>query len=359
MFNPSRLALARRRRKLTKKALAESSGVDQKTILRYESGLSTPSEESMRCLAAALSFPLRFFSGPDVEEPTAESASFRSLSSMSAGERAAALATGGIAFLVNDWVAARFLLPAADILDVKEGYSPEAAARLVREQWGIGEKPIPNVLQLLESKGVRPFSLAHGTQAVDAFALWRDDVPFMFLNLHKTAERTRFDACHELGHLVLHRHGGARGGRLVEDQANQFASAFLMPESDVRARLSAIYSLDEIIEAKARWRVSAAALNYRLHKLQLLSDWQYRIFCIQLNERFARTEPQPIEWETSKLWEQVLKLLREDGLPLSRVADELAVPVDELEGLFFKLVNMQVIQGAGRGGRSTAQLSVV
>lgn len=80
------------------------------------------------------------------------------------------------------------------------------------------------------------FSLVEETRSVDAFSVWRSNKPYIFLNTVKTAEHSRFDAAHELGHLVLHKHGGP-GGRAAEDEANRFASSFLMPSADVRARI--------------------------------------------------------------------------------------------------------------------------
>ena len=85
------------------------------------------------------------------------------------------------------------------------------------------------MIKLLESKGVRVFSLAENTKNVDAFSCWRNDVPYIFLNTFKSADRSRLDAAHELAHLVLHRHGGPRQGREAEIEANSFASSFLMP----------------------------------------------------------------------------------------------------------------------------------
>ena len=61
MFNPARLTLARRRRRLSKKALAEALGFDQKTIIRYETEGYQPSDESLAALARFLDFPVRFF----------------------------------------------------------------------------------------------------------------------------------------------------------------------------------------------------------------------------------------------------------------------------------------------------------
>jgi len=66
--------------------------------------------------------------------------------------------------------------------------------------------------------------------------MWKEGTPFIFLNSAKSAERGRHDAAHELGHLVLHRHGGPIG-RKAEEQANAFASAFLMPRSSILAHV--------------------------------------------------------------------------------------------------------------------------
>ncbi|MEK2654790.1 ImmA/IrrE family metallo-endopeptidase [Pseudomonas aeruginosa] len=56
--------------------------------------------------------------------------------------------------------------------------------------------------------------MAEETSQVNAFSCWRRGVtPFVFLNTQKSAEASRFDAAHELGHLVLHRHGENKGKR--------------------------------------------------------------------------------------------------------------------------------------------------
>ena len=86
--------------------------------------------------------------------------------------------------------------------------------------------------------------------------------PYVFLNTIKSAESSRFDAAHELAHLVLHQDGSV-AGRLAEDQANRFASAFLMPRADVLSVLPRVQHLQQLIDKKSRWRVSLAALNYR------------------------------------------------------------------------------------------------
>ena len=153
-----------------------------------------------------------------------------------------------------------------------------------------------------------PFRHANDTHRVDDALAWRNDVPYVFLNTFKSAERSRLDAAHELAHLILHKHGGPQQGRDAEIEANSFASSFLMPKADVRSRLPFVSRLDELVVAKKRWGVSTAALAYRLHKLGILSDWQYRTFCIQINQKGYRTEePNGLPREESVIWKKVLR----------------------------------------------------
>jgi len=359
MFTPGRLSLARRRRKLTKKGLAEAAGFDQKTIIRYENGEVAPPLESLAVLARVLDFPGDFFSGPEIDEPPTEAVSFRSLKALLARDRDAALAACAFAFLLNDWVSDRFSLPAPDLIDFKEDTDPETAARHLRQKWGLGERRVRNMVHLLEAKGIRVFSLTENTRALDAFSMWRNETPFIFLNTTKTAERSRFDAAHELGHLVLHQHGGPNG-RLAEDQANQFASAFLMPKAEVQARLPRVKFLTEVIQAKRLWDVSASALNYRLHKLGVTTDWQYRRFCIQIVDQFGQSEPFGISKEQSMLWDKVLGYLKADHITKHKIANNLQLPVAEIENLLFGLTNMQSIDGFGIGqSKGRAKLKII
>lgn len=360
MFNPDRMSLARRRRGFTKRSLAQSLNVDRKTIIRYESGLIAPPQGVLARLSFLLGFPEQFFFGPDFDEPTADGASFRGFATMPAKDRDSALAAGALAFMVDDWIAARFHVPQIALAEI-EFASPETAALYLRQQWGLGVRPIQSIVHLLEAKGVRVFSVAENTRAVDAFSVWRRALPYVFLNTEKSGERGRFDGAHELGHLIMHKHGGPRQGRSAEEQANQFASAFLMPEDDVRAVLPRIDSLNQMIEAKKRWRVSVAALNYRLHRLRITTEWQYRQFAIQISERgFHKKEPYGIAREKSAVWQKVVDHLRASRITKHSIAEDLAIPVTEIESLLFGLANMLSIDGTGSGsGGSRASLTLV
>ncbi|AJF50296.1 TPA: helix-turn-helix domain-containing protein [Pseudomonas aeruginosa] len=345
-FNPARLVLARQRRGWTKKSLADATSLSGKTISLYESGDLIPSPESLSSIAQALSFPLSFFSGVDVDAPTDENASFRSFSRMTAGQRDAALAAGGIAYMLSDWIDSKFHLPEASVPDCS-GMDPEAAAEAVRAEWGLGLLSIKNMVHLLESKGVRVFSLAEETSQVNAFSCWRRGVtPFVFLNTQKSAEASRFDAAHELGHLVLHRHGENKG-KEVENEANAFASAFLMPKQTILAQGWKCRSVADVIKMKKIWNVSAMALAYRLGKVGILTEWVYRSFCVELASMGARTnEPDPSPRETSQVLQKVLGLARDQGKSLSAIASELSVSSADLTPILFGMAPV-VVPGTG------------
>jgi len=317
---------------MTARALANAINVSPITISRLENGANEPEDHTVDALASALNFPKAFFFADEIDELPAGAASFRSLSSMSAKERDAALSAGAIAYLFHDWVAERFNLPEGDIPDVREEATPEGAAQTVRTQWGLGAQPISNMVKLLESKGVRVFSLCEDTMNVDAFSCWRGDRPFVFLNTFKSTERSRFDAAHELGHLVMHRHGAPQDSRQAESEADKFASAFLMPADDVASRIRYVSGLDNLIRYKRRWGVSVAALNYRLHKLGIVSEWQNRSLNVELSSRgYRRQEPEGLPPEASALWPQIFTALWKDRVTREHIADQLHVPSEELD----------------------------
>jgi Zn-dependent peptidase ImmA (M78 family) len=116
----------------------------------------------------------------------------------------------------------------------------------------LGSGPIDSVVRLLESKGILVFHLLEDCKGSDAFSLWYDDRPFIFLNTEKDASsRTRFDAAHELGYLVMHTECPP-GEKFQENQANRFVSAFLMPKETFIKECPRRLVWDHFIELKSR-----------------------------------------------------------------------------------------------------------
>jgi len=339
-FNRKRLGLARKRRKMSCKALAEKAGISPITISRLENGDNEPDESTIKNLSVALDYPEGFFFEETLDEISVNSVSFRSLKRMSAKEREAAISAGEIGLDIMRWVDERFNLPEQDLIDFSSETNPDVASRLLRDHWGIGDKPIANLLKLFESKGIRVFSLTENTRTVDAYSFWLDETPFMFLNTIKTAERSIFDSSHELAHLVLHKHAGPKASISAEREADQFASSFLMPENDVKAIMPKFITTDIVINYKKRWKVSAMALAYRLNKLGMLSEWRYKSTCIELSKRGYRSgEPVGINREVSTIWKKIISNLWADKKTIEEMAKSLHLPVEEIQELIFSLIS--------------------
>lgn len=346
-FNFSRADLARRRRGMTRVALAEAMGITTRGLRRIERGDVDPTEASIERFSTVLGFPKEFFFGDDLPEPLPENSSFRSLSTLTACQRDQALASGALALHLSNWIEKRFDLPEPNVHRYR-GVDPETCAEAVRREWGLGQKPIANIVHLLELHGIRVFSLAEEAAEVDAFSGWLGSTPYIFLNTKKNAERSRMDAAHELGHLVMHSHGGPQG-RVRENEAHAFGAAFLMPAPSVLARVPRNARLGQIVEAKKHWKVSALNLARRSYKLGLMTEWQYRSICIKLAERGRAYEPGGIKHhETSQVLRKVFRTLWEEGVTKREVARELEIPLAELDKSIFGLVPTAVANSTGR-----------
>lgn len=340
-FSGSRLALARKRRGLTKKYLAELVGVSPAALSGYESEESSkaPSEVTLAALARILGFPRAFFYHAEIEPIRSEAVNFRARTKLTRKQRDCSLASGDLAVILDKWIDRWFTLPSLDLPDCT-GMDPETAAICVRSAWALGTLPIRNMIDILELHGVRVFALPEKHVEVDAFSFWNEDSgrPYILLNTKKSGERGRMDAAHELGHLVMHRHASLdEGDRSIENEANEFASCFLMPASDIHRYEYQNASMDDLIMLKKRWRVSLSALIFRLRRLDLLTEWKYHSFYKQLSARGMRVkEPNPIKREQSQVLAKVVESLESNGEGLAGVADDLSIPYDEICKLMFR-----------------------
>lgn len=363
MFNMGRFDLARQRRGLTKRELAHRLEVTDRTVSNWYNNQQVD-EKNLEKAAEILDFPINFFYGREVEKIQAESVSFRALTKMTARKRDMAISQTILAEMISDWIDQNFDLPLPNVPDLHElrsdfstatigsldetdendvryylEYSyPEACADTVRKAWGLGEQPIPNLIALLESKGIRVFSLTDEAQDVDACCRWTSGRPFIFLNTSRTAERCRFDLAHELGHLVMHKHGIIEGIH-VEQEANAFASAFLMPRRSLLADPLRIPSFKSILSKKVIWQVSAAALTYRYNKLGIITDWNATSIYKQLAQRGRNNEPNPLPHESSLLLDKVFQALAQENFDFSKMTNDLCLNLVEVNNLTFNLAS--------------------
>lgn len=331
-FEPTRLSVALRRRGITQRELGDQCGVTSQYISMFERGEKDPPSDMISKMSSILGFSESFFSGLPVEPISLDGVSFRSKRSMMSRTRDQGIGVGEIAAnIVNVDLETRFRLPKADIPDLSE-HSPEVAAAILRARWQLGYEPIQNMVHLLESRGVRTFWIHNDSPSLDAFMFWRGTTPFVMLNSLKNAgDRARFDAAHELGHLVLHRLEKSLDSKKVEDEANDFASAFLLPREQFERECPDHPNFPLLYEMKRKWKVSVAAMIMRGSKLGIFTEWQTRQAYQTLNVRGERTrEKIPIIREQSRLHQMVFDSLKKNSIAPDSYARLLSLDVDEI-----------------------------
>jgi Zn-dependent peptidase ImmA (M78 family)/transcriptional regulator with XRE-family HTH domain len=338
LFDCERLTLARRLRGLRKNQLADAVGTTPKAIGRYEAGVQRPDELTLKRLAIALGVPAEFFQAG--RSPVSmDGAHFRSLRSTSQIERDQALAYGRIA---TDVVAALEDLVDFPEVDLPEypvspdeiaGPGPIEAARLTRKALLAQPGPVPHVVRLLEQHGVIVLVLPQAAERVDAFSVGVHPRPMVFFNPAKGDYwRNRFDAAHELGHLVMHA-DAEPGEKVVEDQAHRFAAEFLMPEQDIAADLPGAADWDRLGHLKTTWGVSLAALLYRARTLGIMKETAYRNAMSAMSSRgWRRHEPGPAKpLEQPTMLTRAIEIVAQAGTDRDGVATRARVPRADLD----------------------------
>lgn len=281
-FEPHALGLARRWRRMRKNELARQIGVTAAAVSQYELGQARPSAATLARLALALSMPVEFFAAGFPVPTTPGHAHFRSLRATSQAERDQAEAFGEVAWRVVEVIGRHLRLPALrlphlDLPDSARAAEIRAAAATTRDAFDLGDgRPVPHVVRLLEAYGVIVLDLPDVSERVDAFSHWYGQRPFVFLNPTKNDKaRSRMDAAHELGHLLLH-HDAEPGSQILEREATAFASEFLAPSAALVDELPARLDFERLHELKRRWGISLKALVYRGHDLGIYREHTYR-----------------------------------------------------------------------------------
>lgn len=289
-FIGARLREARQARGYTAIALAEFLGVTRSAVSHYERGEQTPRPEIMRKIEDVLDLPPQFF-WRIPERERVRKLFFRSMSAATANARMRAeqryIWLEEIVRYLREYVnfpAVNFpCFPNVpkDPVQIWPEFIEELALE-TRRFWKLGNGAISNVVWLLENNGAIISRTKLNADTLDAFSEWHefDGAPYMILGADKSiSARSRFDAAHELGHIILHRNidksriGKTSDFKLMEQQANRFAGAFLLPQP---AFLNDFFSptLDTFQMLKPKWGISIQMMLHRAQDLGLVKPEQ-------------------------------------------------------------------------------------
>lgn len=308
-FVPRRLTMAREARALLRKTLAERVDKAPATVTKWESGdyIQAPEPATLSRLAEALSVDPVWFFKPFGSGKTNDTVIFyRSLKSELGVQRAKARARLGFVEAIEEVVSEYVDLPVLDVPDLLDGLNVlqmrmdeiEGCAAALRDYWALPEGPVDDLLLLIENAGVVVAEDEIGSLKLDGLSRWSGapNRPYMLLAKDKrVGARRRFDAAHELAHVMLHRHVSqddlSEHFDLIEDQAMVFAGALLMPAREFGDDVYSL-SLDALLQIKTKWKVSIGAMIKRLSNLGLISsDHERRLWQYYSARRWRGNEP--------------------------------------------------------------------
>jgi Zn-dependent peptidase ImmA (M78 family)/transcriptional regulator with XRE-family HTH domain len=327
MINPARLQQAREVRGWTQIALAQQVGVHQSAIAQFESGRIQPSPEILAAIGRSTGFPLTFFTRPSGPTFPLGSLRFRARAAMTARQRRQACWYAHTLYELMASMAAQAELPAPCVPRLDE--DPVVAAAVTRQAFGLPpDQPIGPLIRTLERGGVWVLAIPVPLPQRDAFSTWAGgdgSTPVIVVTATPAGDRRRFSVAHELGHLVLHQ---VPQGSLhaVEQQADAFAAAFLLPETAMRQALVPPITLTTLAALKVRWGVSLQALIRRALTLEIITQSQYRALYTQLGAWGWRTqEPLDVPVERPRALRQLVELLYGRPIPYGQLADEMGL----------------------------------
>lgn len=310
-FRGERLKNARLFRGLTLTELAGQTDISKQSLSQYENG-SIPDIQRVMTIAHALDFPTEYFLQEDKCKTMTEVTYFRSLTSATKMSRKAQSlkleCVAKIFQILEQYVNFPVLnLPKVEFIGSDNEFDVvaqdamqeeiESIAQAVREHWELDLSPIPNLQLTLEENGIVVTGFDIKDKKIDAFSqrtlIDGGDVFFVAVAQgEKPKGRIFFDMAHELGHILLHPWSESldliskEEFKSRENQANRFASAFLLPKESFLQEIQAYPTdLNYYLHLKKRWNCSMQAMVYRAHQLKAITDNQYQYMMRQISKK--------------------------------------------------------------------------
>ena len=350
-FVKERLTEAREALGLTKVALSELIEVSPMAVSQYESGPQTPRSDVLDRICDKLGYPRAFFLNAAFSDESTP-IFWRSNTSATKIARLRGLqrlkwAKEILAYLNNHFDFPSVSFPRFSVSESNfrslSNANIEGFAKECREFWKFGTSPIPDLLLELENSGAITSRINMGAETLDAFSQWSSSFgrPFVFLGKdHASAVRSRFDAAHELAHLVLHwdidrkRVNSREDWARLEQQAHRFSASFLLPESSFSNELWAP-TLDGFAALKERWKVSIGMMIMRAEHVGITGKKDTQRLFINYNRRGWRAdEPldNSIKFEEPRVLRRSFEALAASGERTpEKIRDDLCLPAREIE----------------------------
>ena len=221
-------------------------------------------------------------------------------------------------------------------------HNPSENVANVKASWRVGINPIPNLVELLEDRGIKILSITlsdniDGLTARVSRNNRKATSSVIVVNRghRRWGERQRFTIAHELGHMALE-----AGSRVDEEKAaHRFAGAFLMPAETLRTEIGKFrksMGWGELFALKRFFGVSVQALTYRCKDIGIFNQSLFQQLLKEFNRQGWRTypykEPFAIEIgeEPTRFHRLCYRALAEKLISEAKAAELLGLSVHEL-----------------------------
>ena len=336
VFNGNKLKEARIYRGMSMGELADEIKITRQAVAQFENENNSisPSLDVIFKLAAILKFPVHYFYERNSYDIEVGNTYFRALLSANKKDRMMEEKKTEIVASLYRFLSEYLDFPQLNIIksDYNEkGYDYkeiESIAMSLREKWNLEEKPVVDIVNVMERNGIIMSSFKTDKKNIDAFSqlVKYDDKDYYCVilgNDKNSATRRQFNAAHELGHIVLHDWNcdleelSKEEFRKREDEANYFAAAFLLPRNEFLKDLLYEKDLNFYIELKKKWRVSISAMIVRAYQLNILTVNQYQYLMRKISQlKWRNNEPldDTLELEEPTLFKKAIRIILDNGI---------------------------------------------
>lgn len=305
---------------ITAKELAAHSGISERRLGLIKSQSIEFREDDVEAICFATGFPKTFFLIKEDAIPAA-ALTFRKPSRMRMSDikkitiefsmlESTVSRLVDMCGIANRWEWVNSVAPSF----TPDGEDIEQIAMETRAQLGISDSgPVGNVIWAFERFGFTVATLSTPSDILEN-SVEGISHPYVttkpvlaYTKNRRSGDGIRFTVAHEAGHILLQRKRMPTTKKMREEEAHRFAGAFLLTIKDAKAILSPKMELRDLVEIKAGWGISIAALISRAARLGIIDSERQRSLMMQMSARHWRKhEPVTVPEEHPILLKQMI-----------------------------------------------------
>lgn len=293
-LNPKMIVLACNSRGMNLKSLASQTEIEASYLSKIINGVLKPRLDIIEKVANVLEYPLDFFT-QEINVLSPGITHYRKLKSLTSKSKSCVEAN----LFIRKYILKKLLNSVdydSEVCDLNPYLygSPEKAAIILRKRWGVTSGRIENMVDTLENSGVFVLQTESNDEKFSGQMIPDEDgVKVIYVNKNHPPDRQRFTLAHELGHLVMHNYDYIPNTENeAENEANRFASEFLMPEVSIAPHLIH-FNIDKLVNLKEYWKCSIASLITRAYQLNLIDANRRTSLYVQMSQRgWNKVEPE-------------------------------------------------------------------